>query len=201
VTRLLAALLTPWLEADSTPLSRLRRRLQDEDRLDVVVVLGSPPQGDGELGELLEERVRAGVELVQRGGAPLLCLSGGPTRGPARSSEAECMARRAAALGVSPRDILIEDRSLDTWGNAREAGLLLLPARRRIWVVTQPAHLRRSLRCFRQVGFDARGLLIDASQQRERTGRELRMIGRELAALGRDCVLELFHVEQGHRPR
>ena len=46
-------------------------------RADAIVVLGARLRADGRPSAALEERVRAGVQLWQRGLAPMLCVTGG----------------------------------------------------------------------------------------------------------------------------
>jgi uncharacterized SAM-binding protein YcdF (DUF218 family) len=92
------------------------------------------------------------VRLFAAGAAPLLLLSGG-----GRDAEPEAAAMRALALaaGVPEAAIVIEPRSRDTLGNARECALLL-KARglRRVVLVSDRAHLPRAALLFRLAGLE-----------------------------------------------
>ena len=134
---------------------------------DAIVVLGAVLGLDGSVTPILDERIRAGVAAWRDGLAPLLVLAGG--RSPFASHaalEAHAMAARARTLGVPDSALLIEDESASTWENAQRCAALLLPRDiRRIWIVTQPFHLRRAMRHFRRAGFDPLGFGITGSLQ------------------------------------
>ncbi|HKA86277.1 MAG TPA: YdcF family protein [Haliangiales bacterium] len=152
---------------------------------DAAVVLGAPLRPDGSLTEVLEERVAAAVELWRAGRVPLVVMTGGRTRG-AAIAEAEAMAAAARARGVPPEALLVETAARYTAENAKNVAALLLPARRRVWVVTQPFHLRRSMLWFRRVGFEPLGLYLADSVQFRRPLAGLRWVLREVPAWLRD---------------
>ncbi len=136
---------------------------------------------------MLAERVRAGVELWQRGAAPILCMTGGMTRD-APTAEAAAMAAVAAVAGVPETALLVEPAALTTHENARNVARILLPqGKARVLLVTQPFHLRRARMWFRRYGLDARGWLITDSLQ-FRAPRALRWVLREYLCLMRDAL-------------
>jgi uncharacterized SAM-binding protein YcdF (DUF218 family) len=139
---------------------------------DAIVILGAPLV-DGVLSDVALERVEAGVELYHRRLAPLVIASG---RG-----EAAPMAARARALGVAEGDLVIEDRSRTTRENAEMTAALLAPGSR-VWVVSQPFHLRRAVRCFRAAGLAPLPYARLDSIQRRRPDLALRWAAREYAA-------------------
>lgn len=96
------------------------------------------------------ERVLYGAWVARVTGLPILVSGGRPSGDDV--SEAELMRRLLTRqLGVSVK--WVEDRSLDTEGNAREsAALLLAEKRRRILLVTHAAHMLRSRAVFESVG-------------------------------------------------
>jgi uncharacterized SAM-binding protein YcdF (DUF218 family) len=100
----------------------------------------------------LRRRVALGVRLWQDGAAPVLLLSGG---GDGPEPEAELMRREALAAGVPESALLVEARSRDTLGNARECARLL-GARGlcRIILVSDRVHLPRAALLFRRAGLD-----------------------------------------------
>lgn len=109
-------------------------------RADAIVVLA------GEKGE----RVDHGVDLLRKGYAPLLVMSGGPSE--AGVPLARLMKEQAERAGVPAASIVTEDESLDTGEDARYT---LRLARQRGWrsiiLVTSPYHARRALKLFRAV--------------------------------------------------
>lgn len=147
--------------------------------VDAIVVLGAPLRADGSCGEVLVERVRAGVELWRAGAAPLVIVSGGRTRGAARA-ESEAMADVALELGLPAEALVVEAASRSTYENAhRVAEILRQRGLARVRVVTTPFHLRRAVRWFRRAGLDADGWIIADSVQFRDARRALRWIARE----------------------
>jgi uncharacterized SAM-binding protein YcdF (DUF218 family) len=166
-----------------------------EQAADAIVVLGTPLGAANNLTEVAQERVRAGVTLWQRGLAPILCLSGGGAHriAPDRPREAEVMAAHAEALGVPASALRIERESLSTADNARlSAALLAAEGCRRVWVVTQPFHTRRSRFWFRRVGLDALAWYDDDSIEFRDPRRALMWIAREYVAWLRMAAIDLL---------
>jgi uncharacterized SAM-binding protein YcdF (DUF218 family) len=166
----------------------LARPLTVRDReqpADAIVVLGTPPGPRHGLTDVGEERVSAGVRLWQRGFAPILCLSGGGAGrlAPDRPREADVMAVRARELGVPASALRIERESLSTADNARmSAALLAAEGCRRVWLVSQPFHTRRSRFWFRRVGLEALAWHEDDSVEFREPRRAFAWIAREYVA-------------------
>ena len=137
-----------------------------------IVVLGASLRADGGLTAALDERVLVGVELWRRRLAPLVIMTG---RG-----EADAMAARAAQLGLPATALRREREARNTAENARNVAAGL-ESGVRVWLVTQPFHLRRSMYYFRRAGLTPLAWHIDASLQFERPGA-LRWIAREYLA-------------------
>jgi uncharacterized SAM-binding protein YcdF (DUF218 family) len=64
------------------------------------------------------------------------------------------MANLAMRMGIPEAALEIEDRSRNTWQNARNVAALSPPLPRRIWLVSSPMHLPRALEAFRAWGFE-----------------------------------------------
>jgi uncharacterized SAM-binding protein YcdF (DUF218 family) len=157
----------------------LRRVHPPGDAADAVVVLGAPLTPDGALTAVLEERVAAGVALWRAGAAPILCVTGGG----ARHVEADAMAARARELGVPDGALRVERAARTTAENAANVARLLAADQvRRVWLVTQPFHTRRALRCFRRAGLEPRAWHIADSLEYQRPSRAIRWVAREYAA-------------------
>lgn len=121
-----------------------------ETLVDAIVVLGAPLRADGKLSLAGRERVTEGVRCYKTGIAPLLVFTGGAAHSAAEAPE---MARVAEELGVPSEAIVVEDRSATTWENAHFTAQLLEPHQvKTVWIVSQPFHLRRGRRLFRQQG-------------------------------------------------
>ena len=156
-----------------------------EGPADAIVILGAPIRADGALSPMADERVRVGVELHRAGLAPVICVVGGhcPPGHEDTPAEIEGMARLVRALGVPESALRVDRLSTSTVTNAARAAAILLPeGRRRVWLVTQPFHLRRARFHFRRAGFDPLGWHIEASVQYARPDHALRWIAREYAA-------------------
>ncbi|MEP7124376.1 MAG: YdcF family protein [Byssovorax sp.] len=152
---------------------------------DAIVILGAPIRGDGALSPQADERVRVGVGLYRSGLADVIAVVGGhcPRGFEHTPAEAEGMARNVRALGVPEAAIRVDRLSNSTVTNAARAAAILLPeGRRRVWLVTQPFHLRRARFHFRRAGFETLGWHIDESLQYQRPDLALRWIAREYAA-------------------
>lgn len=128
-------------------------------RADAVVVLGG-----GHYGRLVHReridpealessRLAAGARAWLTGRAPIIILSGGGTGG--NGSEADTMAMVIVKMGVPASALILEERSADTRGNARQTAAL---ARARgidsILLVTSSVHMPRANLLFRDAGLD-----------------------------------------------
>jgi uncharacterized SAM-binding protein YcdF (DUF218 family) len=121
----------------------------------VAVVLGSGLKADGSATEVTALRAQAAASLVKS--RPMKLIASG-SRAPNDTSEhgkteAAVMAEIVKGEGVSADDVLLEDQSFDTFGNAiftasfhlrqYESGTL--------YVVTSPFHMERALFIFKGV--------------------------------------------------
>ncbi len=98
-------------------------------------------------------RCQHAAELYHHGGPCLVVVSGGILY-PEKDTPplAELMREYLLALGVSPGDVLVEDRSTSTYENAVECHRLLNERGiERITLVTQANHMLRAAACFRRL--------------------------------------------------
>jgi uncharacterized SAM-binding protein YcdF (DUF218 family) len=128
-----------------------------------IVVLGSGVSPEGVPATGSAERAQKAAQLWKAGYAPLVLLSGGYTvTGP--RTEAESMAIILAGLGVSPKAVILESNSLNTFDNAVESRKLLAKRNiQQVLLVTSRIHLLRSTLTFRKQGI--RVTPIAAEQQ------------------------------------
>lgn len=85
-------------------------------RFDAIIVLGSPVDSDGNPRPEQLARVTEAVREYQRGVAPRLILTGGPTHH--HFVEARVMARSAEAQGIPESAIFLEPEAMNTVQNA-----------------------------------------------------------------------------------
>src|SRR5919202_4116394 len=83
---------------------------------DVIVVLGAAVWPGGQPSPALRRRVLHAVDLLQRGHALHLLVTGGV--GKYAPAEAEVMQRVAVAHGVPPPRVLCEDQATSTFESA-----------------------------------------------------------------------------------
>jgi len=123
-------------------------------RADAVIAVS----GDG------EERVRTASELLLRGYAGLLILSGGPRGG---TGSADQLVRYAQRSGVPDHLILRDDGATSTLENARGTARLMRAHGLSTGIlVTSPYHVRRSIIIFRSV-FSPQRLTVRAYPARD----------------------------------
>jgi uncharacterized SAM-binding protein YcdF (DUF218 family) len=130
---------------------------------EAIVVLSGyviPPDATrqhAELGEDTLSRCLRAAELYREGKPCPILVSGGKvnpdTPGP---TCAEAMRDFLVRMGIDSADVILEDRSRTTWENAVESCRILRErAIQKVVLVTDAAHLPRSLACFRAQGFEA----------------------------------------------
>ena len=85
-------------------------------RFDAIIVLGYKADSDGNPTPRMLSRVSEAVREYERGAAPRLILTGGPTH--RMFVEAQVMARAAEAEGIPRSAIFVEPAAMDTIENA-----------------------------------------------------------------------------------
>jgi uncharacterized SAM-binding protein YcdF (DUF218 family) len=131
-----------------------------EPRAAIIVLGGGTEQVADtralEVPALAYGRVMKGLELYlqckRAGKACVVLVSGGDTRG-VGVSEAKVYGAVLVKTGVDPADLVIEDRSLNTWQNARFcAAWLSGHPQDQVVLVTSGLHLRRGILYFSRFG-------------------------------------------------
>lgn len=136
----------------------------------IVVLSAETSRGEGGIlpepgiGMMTLERLHAGVVLARRTGLPLLVSGGSVENEPGDiASRMDAVLRADYALPAR----WVEGRSIDTWQNARfSAEALRADNIRRVYVVTNAWHMRRSLLAFRKAGLEP----IPAASRFDREG-------------------------------
>lgn len=121
---------------------------------DVIIVLGAAAY-DARPSPVLQERLRHGIDLYQRGLAPKLLFTGGYGTG-ARFAESQVGQRYALRQGVPADAILIETVSRTTRQNLQQAAQVMREhGLHRAIVVSDPLHMARAMRLSRELGIQA----------------------------------------------
>jgi uncharacterized SAM-binding protein YcdF (DUF218 family)/glycosyltransferase involved in cell wall biosynthesis len=121
---------------------------------DAIVVFAGGVGESGKAGGGTQERVQRAIEVYKAGHAGHLILSSGYIYS---FPEAEAMRSAALDQGVPPANILLEQRSTDTYENVAFVNDIL---RQRRWssvlLVTSPYHMRRAMLVWRKVAPEVR---------------------------------------------
>ncbi len=163
-------------------------------KIGVIIALGFGHAEEARPMWQMAQRVGRAVEAWKRGKARYVMFCGGYTSG--HVAEAEEMKIMAMAYGVPARRILVENGSLSTKGNARNAAMILKPRRfRSVLLISHGSHLGRAKKTFEKAEVVRRlyGLTADDFTMDDDPWPK---IPAELLAEGFDAV-----IAHGMRPR
>jgi uncharacterized SAM-binding protein YcdF (DUF218 family) len=147
---------------------------------DVIIVLGSGLNADGEAGPAMRRRVERGAALWREGYAPYVLCSGGVGLRQTRS-EADACAALMRALGVPDEVIILEDRSRSTEENALFSAIIMDERGfKTALIVSDSYHLLRASWIFAAAGYQFAISRPDADPP---LGDHLRALAREIAAV------------------
>src|SRR5947209_12172709 len=120
---------------------------------DAIIVLGKGISVEGELPEIARQHVRMGASLYSTSPAPII-MSGAYGLFEQRPLRTEALAMReyAIELGIAGDQIMVEEESRDTIGNAWFTKMRIAP---RNWhnlvLVTADYHMERALWIFKKI--------------------------------------------------
>lgn len=130
------------------------RNEDSKENTDAAIVLGAAVWGK-EVSPVFRERINHGVNLYKTGRVKKLIFTGGQGN-PDEATEAATARQYAIQQGVKEEDILLEEKSHKTYENiyfakqvADKNGI------RKVLIVSDPLHLKRSVTMARDVGFEA----------------------------------------------
>ena len=136
-------------------------------RFDVLIVLGSPADADGNPTPAELERVTEAVHEYERGVAPRMIFTGGAAHN--RFVEARVMARTAEAQGIPEPVVFVEPEARNTIENACDSVRMM---RSHGWrsaeVISSPSHLPRAGMIFSRLPVEWR---VHAARSWSRRGR------------------------------
>lgn len=148
----------PWL---LRPLEDRFPRLETlPEQVDGIIVLGgaadawvSHARGHPNVRRSAE-RLIVGAMVAARYPKARVLFTGGSARIGGGPGEAEPSRQVLEGLGVAPERLLVEDRSRNTWENARLSMPLAAPKPGETWLlITSAAHMPRAVGIFRRVGW------------------------------------------------
>ena len=123
-------------------------------KADAAVVLGAAVWSQG-VSPVFRERINHAIDLHRRGQVYKIIFTGGQGN---RNEPTEAAAARSYAVsnGISPSDILIEQRSHTTYENLIFAKQLAdVHGLKKVLIVSDPMHMKRAVAMAQDVGLDA----------------------------------------------
>ena len=139
---------------------------------DCVVVLGAGLKHDGTPSNMLEDRIKVGVEVMRATGIEYILMSG--DKSGQYYDEPAAMRKYAESLGVDPERILVDERGYSTYESMTRVKSVY--GFERVVVITQKYHLYRALYISRQIGIEAVGVSADLRGYTKQTEREMREV-------------------------
>lgn len=155
----------------------------DEARpVDAIIVLGAA-QYNGRPTDVFESRLQHGLDLYNRGLAPVIIVTGGKQNGDTYT-EAETGEQWLLNRGVPQSAILMENQGRDTWENIDGAHKAAEGRNiKSVLIVSDGFHLFRAKRMAEAVGFDAYTSPAPNSPIRPWSGVEFSYVIRETVAV------------------
>lgn len=140
--------------------------------VDCVVILGAGLKSNGEPSDMLEDRIKTGVEVFNMIDADFILMSGDYSG--EHYDEVGAMKKYALSLGVDEDKILLDGQGFSTFESIsrvkEEYGF------DRVVIITQKYHLYRALYIAEQYEIDAVGVSADLRGYRGQTYRDLREV-------------------------
>ena len=159
--------------------------------VDCIIVLGCKVKSDGEPSDMLEDRLRRGVELFQAGAAPKLLMSG--DHGTMTYNEVQSMKQYAMDHDIASSDIFMDHAGFSTYESIYRA--LDIFQADKIIIVSQEYHLYRALYIANALGIEAYGVHADYRNYAGQSGYDLR----EILARNKDFLTSIFKPEPTYR--
>ena len=120
--------------------------------LDCVIVLGAKVNATAPSGAL-RQRIDAAAGYLEAN-PDTLCIASGGQGDDEGISEAQCIRDNLITLNINKTQIILEDRSVDTYTNLQNSIPLLPEGTRTVGIVTSDFHVFRSLRTAAFQGWD-----------------------------------------------
>ena len=151
---------------------------------DCIIVLGAGVRSDGSPSNMLEDRLKVGIDLLEKNASSVILMSG--DHGREEYDEVNCMKDYAIDAGVDEDVIFLDHAGFSTYDSVYRARDVF--GAKKVLIVTQKYHLYRALYIADQLGLEAYGVGADV----ERYYGQLTRNAREAAARVKDflyCVV------------
>lgn len=123
---------------------------------DYLIVLGASVKGTVP-SLVLKERIHAAAIYLKMNKRTIAIASGGKGSNE-KISEAESIKRELMKRGISPKRILLEDKSRNTYENIKNSKKFIIPTEKKGIIVTNDFHIYRSLMIAKDQGLHLYGL-------------------------------------------
>ena len=158
--------------------------------VDCIIVLGCKVKSNGVPSDMLEDRLRRGVELFHAGAAPKLLMSG--DHGTMTYNEVQSMKQYAMDNDIASADIFMDHAGFSTYESIYRARDIFQA--KKIIIVTQEYHLYRALYIANALGMEAYGVHSDYRNYAGQTAMDVR----EVLARNKDFLTSIFKPEPTH---
>ena len=125
--------------------------------VDCIIVLGCLVLEDGTPSNILEDRLKTGVELYKNGVAPKIIMSGDHSS--EQYNEVASMKKYAVNAGVPSENVFMDHAGFSTYETMYRAKEIF--GAKKVVVVTQKYHLYRSVYIAEKFGMEAYGVASD----------------------------------------
>lgn len=157
--------------ADSVS-DRILTARQEGEHYDCIIVLGAGLKTDGRPSDMLEDRIKTGVEIFNTGCADYILMSG--DRSGDDYDEPGAMKTYAEMLNVDGKCILLDSQGFSTYESITRAKDIY--GFDKVIIITQEYHLYRALYIADRCDIDAVGYSADLRTYRGQAFRDFREI-------------------------
>jgi len=157
----------------------------DLSDVDCILVLGCLVKDGGRPSDMLEDRLRRGVELFEMGAAPKLLMSG--DHGRTEYDEVDAMKAFAVDAGIADSDVFMDHAGFSTYESMYRAKEVFQA--KKILIVTQEYHLYRAVYIARTLGLEAYGVDADYRNYLGQTARDVREVLARVKDFG-SCIFK-----------
>lgn len=140
--------------------------------VDCILVLGCFVRDNGVPSDMLEDRLKRGVELYNMGAAPKLLMSG--DHGQTDYDEVDAMKRYAVDAGIASQNVFMDHAGFSTYESIYRA--IEVFQAKKIIIVTQQYHLYRALYIAEVFGLEAYGVSSDYRSYSSQLSRDFREV-------------------------
>lgn len=153
---------------------------------DCILVLGAGVHGET-LSHMLEDRVKTGITLYEKGASPKILMSG--DHGREDYDEVNAMKNYAKKAGVPSEDIFMDHAGFSTYESMYRAKEVFCA--KKVIIVSQQYHLYRAIYVARSLGLEAYG--VDAQLRPYAADTNIFNTLREFLARNKDFLYVRLH--------